>query len=79
MCGGCRVAMVEGAKFVCVDGPEFDGHLVDWTNLLSRVQFYKEEEKAAIEHWQTVKEAHECNLDIAADAALKDAAVGVGE
>ena len=45
MCGGCRVAMTEGAKFVCVDGPEFDGHLVDWNNLLSRVQFYRDEEK----------------------------------
>jgi ferredoxin--NADP+ reductase len=80
MCGGCRVAMVDGAKFVCVDGPEFDGHLVDWNNLLSRVQFYKEEEKAAIEHWEKVRDsAHECNLDIAADAALKEAAVGVGD
>ena len=42
MCGGCRVAMTDGAKFVCVDGPEFDGHLVDWNNLLSRVQYYKD-------------------------------------
>ncbi len=79
MCGGCRVAMTDGAKFVCVDGPEFDGHLVDWNNLLSRVQFYKEEEKAAIEHWQQVKEAkgddHECNLDVAADKALAAQAV----
>jgi ferredoxin/flavodoxin---NADP+ reductase len=65
MCGGCRVAMTDGAKFVCVDGPEFDGHLVDWNNLLSRVQFYKDEERAAIEHWQHHKE-HECNLDVAA-------------
>ena len=42
MCGGCRVAMTDGAKFVCVDGPEFDGHQVDWGNLLSRVQYYKD-------------------------------------
>lgn len=79
MCGGCRVAMTEGAKFVCVDGPEFDGHLVDWNNLLSRVQFYKEEEKAAIEHWQQVKRDHECNLDVAADKALAEAAGAGGE
>jgi ferredoxin/flavodoxin---NADP+ reductase len=79
MCGGCRVAMVEGAKFVCVDGPEFDGHLVDWNNLLSRVQFYKEEEKAAVEHWNRVKNDHECNLDKAADKALAEAAVTGGE
>ena len=60
MCGGCRVAMTEGAKFVCVDGPEFDGHLVDWNNLISRVQYYKAEEQAAIEHWRE----HECNLGL---------------
>ena len=62
MCGGCRVAMTDGAKFVCVDGPEFDGHLVDWGNLVSRVQYYKDEEQAAVEHWQQVRD-HECNLD----------------
>lgn len=59
MCGGCRVAMTEGAKFVCVDGPEFDGHLVDWNNLLSRVQYYKAEEQVAVEHWRQ----HVCNLE----------------
>ena len=35
MCGGCRVVLNQGAKFVCVDGPEFDGHQVDWDNLLA--------------------------------------------
>ncbi len=59
MCGGCRVAMSDGAKFVCVDGPEFDGHRVDWGNLLSRVQYYKSEEQAAVERWRD----HVCNLD----------------
>ena len=34
MCGGCRVVMDGGAKFVCVDGPEFDAHHVDWDPLL---------------------------------------------
>jgi ferredoxin--NADP+ reductase len=52
MCGGCRVAMTDGARFVCVDGPEFDGHQVDWGNLLSRMQYYREEEQAAVAHWQ---------------------------
>ncbi len=51
MCGGCRVALVDGPQFVCVDGPEFDGHKVDWDNLLSRVQFYKEQEHEAVERW----------------------------
>ena len=32
MCGGCRVLLDEGAQFVCVDGPEFDAHKVDWEN-----------------------------------------------
>ncbi len=58
MCGGCRVLLDDGPQFVCVDGPEFDGHRVQWDNLLSRVQFYKEQEQLAVERW------HErCRLD----------------
>ncbi len=72
MCGGCRVAMVDGAKFVCVDGPEFDGHLVDWNNLISRVQFYRDEEQVAVEHWRQ----HECNLDKAVRKLGEKAAAG---
>ncbi len=58
MCGGCRVETTSGPQFVCVDGPEFDGHKVNWDNVLSRVGFYREQEKLALEHWQ-----HECHLD----------------
>ena len=58
MCGGCRVLLEEGAQFVCVDGPEFDGHKVDWDNLLSRLSFYKDEEKKAVEHYE-----HKCRID----------------
>ena len=58
MCGGCRVLLEEGAQFVCVDGPEFNGHKVDWDNLLSRLSFYKDEEKQAVEHYQ-----HKCRID----------------
>jgi ferredoxin--NADP+ reductase len=58
MCGGCRVLLEEGARFVCVDGPEFDGHKVDWDNLLNRQQFYRGEEKLALERWH-----HRCNLE----------------
>jgi ferredoxin/flavodoxin---NADP+ reductase len=61
MCGGCRVVMDDGAKFVCVDGPEFDGHLVDWDNLLSRQSFYRSDEKYALELW----ESHACKLESA--------------
>lgn len=65
MCGGCRVPMTEGAKFVCVDGPEFNGHLVDWNGLLSRMQFYRGEEQLSVERWEHLREmpSHECNLD----------------
>ena len=52
MCGGCRVAMTDGARFVCVDGPEFDDHRVDWDNLLSRMQYYRDEERTAVDRWQ---------------------------
>ncbi len=61
MCGGCRVLLEDGARFVCVDGPEFNGHKVDWDNLLSRLQFYKEEERAAVERYD-----HKCKLEGAA-------------
>lgn len=58
MCGGCRVLLEEGAQFVCVDGPEFDGHKVDWDNLLARLSFYRDEERLAVERWE-----HECRLE----------------
>lgn len=77
MCGGCRVAMTDGAKFVCVDGPEFNGHLVDWNNLLSRVQFYRAEEQSAVQHWQHRHDAgHECDLEIAARKLAAPAGAG---
>ena len=47
MCGGCRVTIGGETKFVCVDGPEFDGHLVDWDNMLLRLGTYKSEEADA--------------------------------
>ena len=47
MCGACRVTVGGKTKFVCVDGPEFDAHEVDWTEMLSRMKSYKAEEAAA--------------------------------
>lgn len=41
MCGGCRVNVGKDVKFVCVDGPEFDGHLVDFDNMIMRLNAYK--------------------------------------
>jgi ferredoxin--NADP+ reductase len=45
MCGGCRVAVGDTTKFACVDGPDFDGHLVDFDLLTKRLSAYKEQEK----------------------------------
>ncbi len=45
MCGGCRVNVGGEVKFVCVDGPEFDGHQVDFDNMMNRLQSYKSQEK----------------------------------
>jgi len=45
MCGGCRVTVGEETKFVCVDGPEFDGHLVDFNNMMLRLKAYKPQEE----------------------------------
>ena len=44
MCGGCRVLIGGESKFVCVDGPEFDGTLVDWDDLIRRSSYYSEQE-----------------------------------
>ena len=48
MCGACRVTVGGKTKFVCVDGPEFDAHEVDWTEMLSRMKSYKAEEAEAL-------------------------------
>jgi len=48
MCGACRVTVDGKTKFVCVDGPEFDAHGVDWNEMLSRMKSYKDEEAAAL-------------------------------
>ena len=55
MCGGCRVTVGGETKFVCVDGPEFDGHLVDWDNMLKRQRSFKREETAA---------HHKCHVEL---------------
>ena len=51
MCGGCRVKVGDQMKFACVDGPEFDGHQVDFDDLMNRLQRFAEEEKVAVEKW----------------------------
>jgi len=51
MCGGCRVKVGDRMKFACVDGPDFDGHDVDFDDLMNRLRRFKEDEKLAIERW----------------------------
>ena len=51
MCGGCRVKVGDEVKFACVDGPDFDGHLVDFDDLMLRLQRHKNDEKLAHERW----------------------------
>ncbi len=50
MCGGCRISVGGETKFVCVDGPEFDAHQVDWELMLERMGSFKPEEQKAKEH-----------------------------
>lgn len=52
MCGCCRVSVGGETKFACVDGPEFDGHLVDWELLIKRKRAYLIEEARAFDLWQ---------------------------
>ena len=49
MCGACRVIVGGETKFACVDGPEFDGHQVDFDNLMLRLAAYREYEKQSLE------------------------------
>jgi NAD(P)H-flavin reductase len=52
MCGGCRVKVGGKVLFACVDGPDFDGHDVDFDDLLNRLRRFAAEEKLAMERWQ---------------------------
>jgi NAD(P)H-flavin reductase len=52
MCGGCRVKVGDQVRFACVDGPDFDGHQVDFDDLMFRLQRFKRSEQAALERWQ---------------------------
>ncbi|NOX40873.1 MAG: sulfide/dihydroorotate dehydrogenase-like FAD/NAD-binding protein [Alphaproteobacteria bacterium] len=61
MCGGCRVKIGDRIKFACVDGPDFDGHEVDFDDLMNRLRRYKAEEKVAQETWD--KNCRQLQLD----------------
>jgi len=57
MCGGCRVLVGGQQKFACVDGPEFDGHQVDFGELAARLRAYKEDEAEALRLYKEQCEA----------------------
>ena len=59
MCGCCRVNVGGETKFTCVDGPEFDGHKVDWDLLSKRLSAYQEHEHLAMERWDHRRELDE--------------------
>lgn len=75
MCGACRLTIGGKTKFVCIDGPEFDGSLVDWDEMFKRMSTFKREEIAEMEHIEEhlhehVKPAEEtCQLDNIAETA----------
>jgi ferredoxin--NADP+ reductase len=57
MCGGCRVTIGGETKFACVDGPEFDGHQVDYDELILRLRAYQEDEKKCHNDYCTIRDA----------------------
>jgi len=61
MCGACRVTVGGRTRFACVEGPEFDGHQVDFDELITRLAYYQPEERAATDHY------HRCRMEEAAD------------
>ena len=52
MCGGCRVKLASGIKFACVDGPDFDGHDVDFDDLMQRLGRYRDQEREAVARFE---------------------------
>ena len=59
MCGGCRVSVNNSNKFTCVDGPEFDGHQVDWDQFSKRLTAYTEHEQQSMKEFD-----HKCNIGL---------------
>jgi ferredoxin--NADP+ reductase len=61
MCGGCRVEIDGEPRFACVDGPDFDGHAVNFDLLMRRQAMYREQEKQAMDRFMA---DHECELEM---------------
>ena len=52
MCGSCRITSGSKTKFACVDGPDFDGHTIDWDELKNRLDLFKEKEQQALNRYE---------------------------
>ncbi len=78
MCGACRVTVHGKTKFVCVDGPEFDAHGVDWNEMLSRMKAFKAEEAEALRAYNERSQS-ELNDEMSAAKPLNDVQVGTVE
>lgn len=79
MCGACRVTVGGKTKFVCVDGPEFDAHAVDFDEMLARLRQYTTEEKNAYENYQHHASAHNAPAINAGEASHQREANNVSE
>ena len=79
MCGACRVTVGGRTKFVCVDGPEFDAHAVDFDEMLARLRQYTTEEKNAYENYQHHASAHNAPAINAGEASHQREANNVSE
>ena len=81
MCGACRLTIGGKTKFVCIDGPEFDGALVDWDEMFKRMGTFKREEQEEMEHYtdhlsgvaEKEKPVEETTADTVAEAPQKAA------
>jgi len=71
MCGGCRVTVGGKTRFVCVDGPEFNGHDVDFDGMMRRLGAYRDQEQEAHDRWHS---EHDCKLalQVAGADSLKE-------
>lgn len=67
MCGGCRVRVDDRIRFACVDGPDFDGHAVDFDDLMARLRRFREAEQEALDRW-----AENCRRLSMAPKSIKD-------
>ena len=76
MCGACRLTIGGKTKFVCIDGPEFDGALVDWDEMFKRMGTFKQAEREEMEHFEEhickVEEKHECKTQDSAECTCTE-------